>query len=263
MIANMIEDVLGQLQKIISESIERNDRVGYFATLYYKVTARVKEGIKNNEFQSGPRMEKLDVTFANRYLAALEAWKAGGQLTESWKVAFAATTKSSVLVLQQLLLGINAHINLDLGIAAVEVAGQDLQSISQDFNSINTVIAALTNQVINEIDRVSPLLSLFGLHATNYDDALIQFSIDNARDGAWGFAQTLASKKGDEINQCIESRDKVIARLGEALLHQNGLLRVTVWIVHLFEWRSPRKIIRALHEYKKKVIKISRIKPEE
>ena len=78
----------------------------------------------------------------------------------------------------------NAHINLDLGIAAVEVCGQQpIATLQQDFDAINTIIASLTYQVLNELGSVSPLLSLLGLHATN-NSALIQFGISNAKDGA-------------------------------------------------------------------------------
>jgi hypothetical protein len=36
-----IDDILLQLQGIIAESINANNRMGYFAALYYKVTAGV------------------------------------------------------------------------------------------------------------------------------------------------------------------------------------------------------------------------------
>jgi len=110
-------------------------------------------------------MEHLDIVFASRYLDALAAWRAGQPLTESWRLAFNASKQSNLLVLQHLLLGISVHINLDLGIAAVEVAGGNLEGLHNDFDEINTIISALTYQVLNDIDRVSPLLSLLGLHA--------------------------------------------------------------------------------------------------
>ena len=44
--------------------------MGYFATLYRKVTIQVKKGIADNFFDDGPRMERLDVILANRYTQA-------------------------------------------------------------------------------------------------------------------------------------------------------------------------------------------------
>jgi hypothetical protein len=251
-----IDQVLAQLENIIAESKKTGDRVGYFAALYYKVTAKVKEGIAKNEFENGPRMERLDVLFASRYLDALQQWRKSQPVTESWKVAFEATRRSSLLVLQQLLLGVNAHINLDLGIAAVETVGQGtIQDIQKDFDAINTIITSLTYEVIHEITQVSPLLSLLGLHANNTNSLLIQFSIGNARDGAWCFAEELSQKRAQEYSDCISARDKDIAQLARALTKSTGFIRFTLWLVHVVEWHDPRKIIRVLHKYKKKFIK--------
>lgn len=55
MAATNIDEVLHQLEKIIADSRQAGDRVGFFASLYYKVTARVKEGIVKNNFENGNR----------------------------------------------------------------------------------------------------------------------------------------------------------------------------------------------------------------
>lgn len=270
-----IDEVLAQLTQIIADAEKTGDRIGYFTALYYKVTAKVKEGIDKNEFENGPRMERLDVLFASRYLDALREWQQAPTqsqsqtLTQSWKTAFEATRSSSLLVLQQLLLGINAHINLDLGIAAVEATqeGQSaatqsgqLDDIQKDFDAINTIIGSLTFEVIHEIDRVSPLLSLIGLHADNTDSLLIQFSIGNARDGAWCFAEELSKKSSSDYTACIDARDKDIAKLAQTLIKTSGLIGLTLWIIHLFEWKSARKIIGILNSYKKQFIKAAALR---
>jgi hypothetical protein len=255
--ATTINQVIDALEAIIAESIATNSRIGYFAALYYKVTASVRDGIARGQFENGPRMEKFDVLFANRYLDAYTAWKNKRPITGSWRAAFEATEKSSALVLQQLLLGMNAHINLDLGIAAVEVSGGNMDGVEKDFDAINTIISALTYEVINEITRVSPLLSLLGLHSSNYS-ILIQFSIGNARDGAWCFAEDLLKKQGtNTYADFINTRDKTITQLAQGLAHATGIMRVTLWIIHVFEWKKPARIIKELHEYQKEKIVIN------
>lgn len=255
-----IDEVIQALEQLIAACIDSNDRIGYFAALYHKVTVRVKQGILNGEFENGARMERLDVIFANRYLAAVQQYRNQETPTGSWQAAFDAARKRSTLVLQHLLLGMNAHINLDLGIAAVEAANRnDLKSIRNDFNAINTIIGSLIFEVMNELNRVSPLLSLFGFHATN-ESILIQFSITNARDGAWSFAEDLDSKISLPMpawNNCINSRDGIIKKLGLSLLRPKGLIRVTMWVIHLFEWKKPGKVIKAFYKYEKKYISFS------
>jgi len=260
--ATTIDGVLAQLDAVIEESKEKGLRAGYFASLYCLVTSKVKEGIQRNEFQDGARMEKLDVLFANRYLAALHQWRNKQPLTDSWKVAFEAAEKGGHLVLQHLLLGINAHINLDLGIAAVEtIQAGNIQDIHKDFDAINAILGALTYEVINDINRISPLLSLIGKHSGNTESLLVQFSIGNARDGAWCFAEELCQKKGAEYDACIAQRDKDIATLAGALVRSKGLIRFTLWLIYLFELKNARKIIYILRTMKKKFIRAVELKP--
>ena len=246
--ANTIDEVIAQLETIIADCRTNKSSAGYFAALYYCVTCRVKKGIENGEFEDNARMERLDVVFAGRYIAAYEAWKANKPVTASWQYAFSGTGKRSVIVLQHLLAGMNAHINLDLGIAAVEtMAGGNIMDLKKDFNAINMVLAAMVYQVLHDLNRVSPLLSLLGLHATNNNEMLVDFTINDARDGAWCFAEDLATKSGSDCDTCIATRDGVISGLGKNIVHPSSrIVRITLWFVHLFEWHNTSKIIDVL-----------------
>lgn len=83
------------------------------------VTQRVAHGIEKREFNDNPRMEKLDVFFAKRYIDAFYGWQKKEKITHSWQVPFDAADNRSTIVLQQILLGITAHINLDLGLSTM------------------------------------------------------------------------------------------------------------------------------------------------
>ena len=258
--AKSIDEVLTILEAIITDAEVKGSRTGYFAALYHKVTSQVKDGIARGIFNDGPRMERLDVLFANRYLAALDSWQNGQPLTRSWKVALDATQKSSPLILQHLLLGISAHINLDLGIAAVEVMKPEKpDDIHHDFDTINAILGSLTYEVIHEIDRMSPLLSLIGFHANNTNSFLVQFSMGNARDGAWCFAEELSQLTDEKYAESIAQRDTDIAKLGASLVNNSGFLKFTLGIIHLFEWKDPKRIVRELCGYKKEFLTADRI----
>jgi len=95
-------------------------------------------------------------------------------------------------------------------------------------------------------------LSLLGLHATDETSVLVQFSIGNARDGAWCFAEELSEKNDADALACIAERDKTVAQLAADLVNVKGFLRFTRWVIHVFEWGNPSRIIKALHEYRKK-----------
>ena len=247
-----IDEVLRELEQIVIYSIENNDRAGYFAALYYRVTAKVRMGIAAGEFEDGARMERLDVIFAQRYLDAYYGWRKGEPVSRSWEVAFDSASRRSHLALQHLLLGINAHINLDLGIAATMAAEpSNLRSVYNDFKSINNVIASLTYGVINDLRLISPFLSVMGI-VSNSRSMLIEFSISSARDGAWCFAEELIEKKEKQYEDFVLERDTQIAQLAQDLIRTKGLLRFTVWVIRLFERRQIGQNIELLHTHRKK-----------
>ncbi|HTF81935.1 MAG TPA: DUF5995 family protein [Cytophagales bacterium] len=247
MLPTTIDEVITEMESIIQECIKTNNRAGYFAALYHAVTCRIKQGIAAGEFEDNIRMEKLDVCFANRYLTAWRTWKTGGQTSEAWRVAFTACKQWNPVVLQHLLLGMNAHINLDLGIATVEVTkGADIETIHRDFNLINTILASMVYKVINQLNQVSPLLSLLGFHATNTNLMLVQFTIEQARDGAWVFASDLSRKSGNIYDSCIKTRDTSIAKLAYNLANPQKLARFTTFVIRVFETQKTKKVIQVL-----------------
>lgn len=252
MIARNIDEVITHLETIIHDSKKNGDRIGYFAVLYHKVTVAVKEGIAGGQFGDGITLERLDVLFANRYLHALYQWRAGKPISKSWEVAFKAAAMGDKLILQHLLLGINAHINLDLGIAVVEAAGgADLDTMRADYNSINLILSSLSYGVINNLNTVSPFLSFLGFTGTASNSMLVQFSLGNARDGSWCFADDLTRLTADKRPAFIQQRDKEISDLGALLQNNKGTMKLLVWVIRLFEWKDVNRVINILYTRKK------------
>jgi Family of unknown function (DUF5995) len=77
--------------------------------------------------------------------------------SHSWLVAFNGASLPDPIIVQQMIAGVNAHIDLDLGIAAEEIApGVKLPSLKNDFNTVNAVLASQVNGVLDEIDDSRP-----------------------------------------------------------------------------------------------------------
>jgi hypothetical protein len=247
-----IDEVISCLEEIIAKCIKEKNTAGYFAALYYKVTCAVKEGIKNGDYEDGPRMERLDVLFASRYINAWNAWQNNQPTTGSWDIAFKKIKNKLTLILQHLLLGINAHINLDLGIAAVQTMdNKDLHPLRRDFIRINALLSSLMLDVLKDLNRISPLTSLLGLHAKNSKSMILNFTIESARDGAWCFAQDLSALSGTGSVNFIKERDIEIQKLGFNLSVTKGLMWITAMIIRLFEWNNAAKVIEVLKDSKK------------
>ena len=215
-----IDGVVERLSKIIERSIEDDSRLGYFAALYNRVTQRVREGVKNCEFEDNERMEQLDVVFANRYLAAYDAYHAGEAPSRCWLLSFEKARSPHPIVLQHLLLGMNAHIHLDLGVAAARTCpGKELMGLMGDFEKINEVLASLAPEVEQELSEVSPVFGKLTKLVASDQKKILDFSMSKAREDAWHFACTLASLPKDEQAAQIAHRDRSTVEIGEALLH--------------------------------------------
>jgi hypothetical protein len=241
-----IDEVISTLQEIINQEVNENSSLAYFPALYQLVTIRVKEGIANNEFEDGARMEKLDVLFANRYIDAYIAFKTKKPHTGSWRIVFEAQQRP-LLILQHLLLGMNAHINLDLAIAASEtMKGNNLAALINDFNTINRLLSEMSDKVQMRISKVSPLLGLLDRWAGNTDTLLVNFSITIARDGAW---KSAAEFHKNGVSALLTSRDQKISAMGLQLIHPNNKwVRRLIFGIRLAESKNAKKVVEIISE---------------
>jgi hypothetical protein len=223
-----IDEVVAAIEGIIAWSIANESRLGYFAALYKRITIAIRTAVAQNLFQNGPRMELFDVTFASRYFAALNGYFHPGafpQPSHCWRVAFDGAALPEPIIVQHMLAGVNAHIDLDLGIAVEQVApGPKLPSIHTDFNTVNQVLAAQVNGVVDEIDDLSPVLSdIYDVLMKNeidlIGDALLIF-----RDGAWRFAELLAAEPPFAHPPTIMIKDLEVAKFGTLILYPPPLL---------------------------------------
>ncbi|MCA1781678.1 MAG: DUF5995 family protein [Intrasporangiaceae bacterium] len=110
-----IDEAIAAMDGLIDRALDTGDPRGYFTCVYRSVTARVRDGIRAGEFDDCERMERFDVAFARLYLDAAEGFDAGTEISQSWRVVFEAPP--TALALQHVMVGMNAHINLDLGLA--------------------------------------------------------------------------------------------------------------------------------------------------
>jgi len=219
--ARTIDEVIEQLTRILDASRARGSADGYFAGLYREVTDEVRARIARGWFEDGPRMERFDVIFANRYLEAWARHEAGESAGAAWDLALGAGEAFWPVVLQHLLLGMNAHINLDLGLAAAATApGAAIAGLQGDFDRINQLLASLVNDVENRLARVWPPLRRLDGFAGGADEAVIKFSLRLARDYAWGLATATAAATDPAARSAgAEAADGGAAVIGQGILH--------------------------------------------
>ena len=126
------------------------------------------------------------------------------------------------IIVQHLLGACNAHIALDLGIIADEIAVGNLPGLEKDFNTINEVLASQTSDVVKSIDRVSRVLADVNAVLQNYEIDLIDGSLKILRDNAWEFAKRLSGEPEHAQTRIIADRDHEMAQLGQ-LIYRPGI----------------------------------------
>lgn len=213
-----INDVITRLETIVQHCILTGDKAGYFAALYQRMTIAVAEGIQHNAFEDGSRMERLDVTFAKRYIDAYDAYKKDRVCSASWKFAFDCCKNNDLTVIQHLLIGINTHINLDLAIAAALTSpGNAIDAMEKDFNKINDVISSLIDDVQECLCRVWIPMRLINKIASGSHEAVLNFSINKARAASWASALLLAAMTDTQQQSYIQQMDISVQRLGKGI----------------------------------------------
>lgn len=242
-----IDEVLVQLDQVIARCRDRRSKLGYFAVLYRNVTWRVQQAIAAGRFEDGERLERFDVLFAQRYLHAIEQFWRGETPTRSWAVAFQAARLWPPIILQHLLLGMNAHINLDLAIAAVQTApGSNLPTLKRDFDEISRLLIEMILDVQARIEQVSPWFWLLDRVGGRTDEQLCAFAMQVARQRAWQVAEQLAPITPERQAQAIAVHDQLVAGLGRGLYFPSLRLGSAHLLIRLRELDDVPKVIDTL-----------------
>ena len=245
--ASTTDEVIERLGAIIDRCYVDQSRLGLFPALYRRVTIAVRDGIASGRFEDGPRMERFDVIFANRYLEAFQRYKQNEFPGSCWNMSFEIAKQRRPLTLQHLLLGMNAHINLDLGIAAANTSpGDSLTSLKGDFDEINTLLLELVDDVQDRIAEISPLLGWIDHIGNRSDEALVNFSMIKARDAAWDFAQKLAPLEQEQQNVEIVCQDQQASCLGRLIRRPGITGSLLALAIRCRESNDVRKIMDAL-----------------
>ena len=242
-----IQNVLDQLDTIIKESATTNSRLGLFAYIYRRTTAEIASEIAMGHFEDNERLESMDVAFANLYLDAFKAYVNDQPVSAVWAYAFDHVDEP-LTILQHIMLGMNAHINLDLGIAtATTMSGQEIRDIEADFNKVNDILFQITDELQDRLSRVSPLMFILDLLGKNKDEKVIDFSMRKAREQSWSSANLLWSLGEDQVEEAINKIDHLVLKLSERIkAPKTRTMRFLFKLMQKFETKQVSTIISKL-----------------
>jgi hypothetical protein len=189
-----------RLESLRSVFEERDDRRAVFLTIYSRMTGEVARRVDRGEFEDPDWVTDYLVAFADLYREAVRAYEAGdlAALPDPWQLSFDASMAGDALVLQDALLGINAHINYDLALAIDEAGVRpEPETKYRDHCEVTQVIADI-------IDDAQEDLFAFGAEGLEtadeslgrLDERLTVFTIDECRESAWRTAVAMNSRFG-------------------------------------------------------------------
>ena len=246
-----IDEVLAELDRIIAVSVEKNSSIAIFAYIYRRTTAEIKKAVDKQFFEDNARMAAMDVAFANLYIQAYHDYAAGLPVSACWKLAFDGA-KKDLAILQHIVLGMNAHINLDLGVSASRLmVGKPLEDIKTDFMRVNDILFTLTAEMQRSLGRTSLLLFLADWMGQRNDEQLVNFSIGKARFFSWNTANHLwNASDAAECTQRTTDVDKIVAQLGYSMANPPTRgLRWVLKLIHRFESKEVKKIVAAMQQH--------------
>jgi len=242
-----IEDVIAELNTIVDYCVQHRHRAGFFAALYKRMTVAVSEGIAAGIFEDGKRMEQLDICFAQRYLDAWHFYGLKQPCTASWQFTFDGCFHQPNTVLQHLLLGINTHINLDLAIAAAQVApGSAIDALEEDFNRINNVIATLMDDVQESLSKVWFPMRFITKIANRRHEPVLNFSIETARKVSWANAVVLAHQDDNGRREQINLMDNTVKQIGQRIQQPGRWAGFLLWLVRKTEYDDVARTIKLI-----------------
>jgi hypothetical protein len=187
-----VVDVEDRLSRLEHQLREESDRRAIFLMIYTRMTREVRRGIERGRFANPDWMRRYVLTFADYYRRAFLAFETGamGAVPDPWRIAFGTAISGEGLVLQDALLGINAHINYDLALTLDDVGiDPNRDEKYTDHRTIDQILARLVDTQqevlaeyyasgIDEIDAISGQM----------DERLSMFSIEEGREQAWRIA---------------------------------------------------------------------------
>lgn len=202
------------------------DHRGVFATTYELLTKELRSELQANAnaFSDASWVISEDATFANMYFGTIDRYAHGLAVPEAWQIALDTARSGDANGLQDMLLGINAHVQRDMPymLASVGLHSADGTTHKPDHDRFNAILNQAYQNVVDTlaarydsaIDLIAPAFNpLLGFVGNVSGDQLVQAW----REGVWRNAEALlnASTAAERANveAAIELNAATTARL--------------------------------------------------
>ncbi|MEU3728882.1 MULTISPECIES: DUF5995 family protein [unclassified Streptomyces] len=213
-----VDTVLSRM-RALDTTLPARDGVAVFNRVYLAVTEAVDRHIDSGRLGDARAAIALDVRFAERYLAAVDALEEGRRPPACWRPLFQFRRHPGVRPLQFALAGINAHIGHDLALAVVDTCrtlGCEPVELEDEFDRVGDLLVSLEERVRDELMPGPDVLQV----ADPLTHLLGAWSLERARDATWTAARALWALRRlpDVAGEFTERLDAAVGFAGRMLL---------------------------------------------
>ncbi len=207
-----IESVIDDMTRRWRALDAAGDFRAVFAASYLATTENVmRAAARPGLFHDPAWVVRIDCEFADRYFDAFDAFERGERCPRPWEIAFRQATERRTAVLQDILLGMNAHIAFDLPFTLEATIEPDatpakLAERRADYEKLNEVLGA----AIDEVQRraawaYDPMMMLADVALGDLDEGLTSRVIEAWRGRVWERFLLLRRAADPESRAMVES----------------------------------------------------------
>jgi hypothetical protein len=212
-------DAVVSRMRALHEDLPERDGVAVFNRVYLAVTEAVDRCVDRGRFADARAAITLDVRFAERYLAAVDAAAREHRPPACWRPLFQFRRHPGVRPLQFALAGINAHIGHDLALAVVDTCRSldcEPADVEDEFDRVGDLLVSLEERIREDLMPGPDLLQI----ADPLTHLLGAWSLERARDATWTAARALWALRGlpDVAAEFTERLDTAVGFAGRMLL---------------------------------------------
>ena len=178
------------------------DHRGVFATTYLELTRTLRRELRKNHklFRWPKYLYTEDALFADVYFNSLKADRGGKPVPPAWRIAFDTAKSGEVNAAQDMLLGINAHVQNDMPfvLASLGLRTAKGETRKPDHDVMNKVLDVAYESVVHAIARrFDPFVSTTNADWNPFDDVGGLEMVKGWREQVWRNAERLLNAKSD------------------------------------------------------------------
>jgi hypothetical protein len=174
------------------------DHRGVFATTYLTLSRELRPAIAGGTFADRRYLSFQVTHFANYYFRTLRRVDRGKPIPDAWRIAMEAAADGELTGAQDMLLGINAHVQRDMPyvVAQLGLITRKGGSRKPDHDVGNVVLNDAYQKVVDAVrERYDAGMALTNADGSPVDDAFGMEMVKGWREGVWRNAERLVNAR--------------------------------------------------------------------